>query len=434
MKDNNKQTNANGIIKYANIQYGTAKRFEEPVLAPLQNEDITKYIDGKATKVRVCPQFLQGVSPAFGFDPYENSEVSEDCLYLSIIKPKKSFEEDYLPVMVWIHGGGYIEGGGAAKGFEVDKMAMEQDIMIVQVNYRLGVFGFLGGYNNIPTNLGLLDVLTALNWIQKHIKLFGGNPNQVTLFGQSAGADLIAHLLLIDGSEKLFSRVILQSPPLGLRKNKDALTEKMIEVGKKSNMTDSPEKILDIQKEMIESVRSMGLQAGMPFGVQYGNGLLPAFEDVELRWKQRAKYFELMIGYNKDETAFFIPFIKEFKKYIDIPIIGKLIKKLIVFVTTKQVYSKEIHNFYKNYKKGNSKIRLYRLDFGSKTNGYGAAHTIDLPLLFYSDKIWGQSPLLKDIPKSEVKEVSKMIQTIWCDFAKYGVNFEYKKSPCFKIV
>jgi carboxylesterase type B len=136
-----------------------------------------------------------------------NDNESEDCLYVNVYGP--ALETDYLPVMVFIHGGGFVDG--ASYGFQPD-LFINHEVMLVTINYRLGAFGFLSTQDEIiPGNNGLKDQQLALQWIQDNIYLFGGDPGKVTIFGQSAGSASCAYQLLNQKSVDLFQGAILES-------------------------------------------------------------------------------------------------------------------------------------------------------------------------------------------------------------------------------
>ena len=114
-------------------------------------------------------------------------------------------------VMVWIHGGTFISGTSFERGFDASIIALH-DIVVVTLNYRLGAFGFLLGTDEQhPGNLGQYDVILALQWVQKNIHHFGGDANQVTIFGESAGSMAVSGLILSPLTKGLFHRAILQS-------------------------------------------------------------------------------------------------------------------------------------------------------------------------------------------------------------------------------
>ncbi|XP_066292863.1 pyrethroid hydrolase Ces2e-like [Branchiostoma lanceolatum] len=159
-----------------------------------------------------CPQnlvFLNGIDLDFPMEFGENMTMSEDCLTVNVFTPTVA-EDAALPVLLWIHGGTLISGMGSPPGWEA--LAAHQDVVVVSINYRLGVLGFLStGDENMPGNYGLLDQVRAMEWVKENIRNFGGDPERVTLFGQSAGGVSISYHLLSPLSKGLFQRAISQS-------------------------------------------------------------------------------------------------------------------------------------------------------------------------------------------------------------------------------
>ncbi|XP_061678945.1 cocaine esterase [Syngnathoides biaculeatus] len=155
-------------------------------------------------------QVLLDVLKALGGTAEEIPDVSEDCLYLNIYTPANRAHDAKLPVMVWIHGGGFTMG--SASMYEGSALAAYQDVVVVLIQYRLGVLGFLStGNEHVPGNFGLLDQVEALRWIQKHIANFGGDPALVTIFGESAGGVSVSLLILSPLSDGLIHRAIAES-------------------------------------------------------------------------------------------------------------------------------------------------------------------------------------------------------------------------------
>ncbi|XP_068459415.1 cocaine esterase [Clinocottus analis] len=137
-------------------------------------------------------------------------EISEDCLYLNIYTPAKKAVSAKLPVMVWIHGGGFDMG--AASRYDGSALAVYQDVVVVLIQYRVGLLGFLStGDKHVSGNFGMLDQVQALRWIQQHIHNFEGNPDLVTIFGESAGGVSVSLLLLSPLSNGLFHHAIAES-------------------------------------------------------------------------------------------------------------------------------------------------------------------------------------------------------------------------------
>ncbi|XP_036604067.1 pyrethroid hydrolase Ces2e-like isoform X2 [Trichosurus vulpecula] len=136
--------------------------------------------------------------------------ISEDCLYLNIYVPVHTKEGARLPVMVWIHGGALVFGG--ASMIDVSLLSASQNVVVVAIQYRLGVLGFFStGDEHAPGNWGYLDQVAALRWIQKNIAHFGGDPGRVTIFGESAGGMSVSSHVLSPMSKGLFHRAIMQS-------------------------------------------------------------------------------------------------------------------------------------------------------------------------------------------------------------------------------
>ncbi len=142
--------------------------------------------------------------------------LSEDCLYLNLWTAAKS-AKDRLPVMVWIHGGGFTRGSGTATAYDGENLA-RKGVVLVTINYRLGIFGFLAhpaltaeSEHHASGNYALLDQLAALEWVQKNIAAFGGDPNNVTIFGESAGSWAVNGLMASPLAKGLFHRAIGES-------------------------------------------------------------------------------------------------------------------------------------------------------------------------------------------------------------------------------
>lgn len=131
----------------------------------------------------------------------------EDCLNLNVWTPDPAGQ---LPVMVWLHGGAFANGSGSVPGYDGGRFARD-GIVCVTLNYRLGADGFLHLGAGDAANLGLLDQIAALQWVRDNIRAFGGDPDQVTLFGESAGAMSIGALLAMRTAAGLFRRAVLQS-------------------------------------------------------------------------------------------------------------------------------------------------------------------------------------------------------------------------------
>ncbi|KAF2663546.1 alpha/beta-hydrolase [Microthyrium microscopicum] len=189
-----------------------------PLWEDTSTEFVIKYLSGGYANETSAARSKRQAPPL-------HSRETEDCLFLDIAVPKPVFEnagnDDGVPVLVWIFGGGYIGGdkSGSTSGSPAGMLKRaDNGIIYVAINYRLGAFGWLGGetYENsdgVP-NLGFYDQRFALQWVQDHIAEFGGDPDRVTVMGESSGASGILHQITAFGgdADTLFSQAIVQSP------------------------------------------------------------------------------------------------------------------------------------------------------------------------------------------------------------------------------
>ncbi|MBJ7443080.1 MAG: carboxylesterase/lipase family protein [Sphingobium sp.] len=197
---------SDGARRWLGIPYADAARFAAPVPA-------ASWVDVRDASVAgpQCPQmFGNAAKRARLAEP----DFSEQCLTLNIYAPDDLGEGERLPVYVWIHGGAFVAGSG--NGYDGSVLAREGRIIVVTINYRVGVLGFVNfaaalETSDIPSNLGLRDQIAALTWVQTNIAAFGGDPGCVTIGGQSAGSMSVSLLLHAHAARPLFQQAIMQS-------------------------------------------------------------------------------------------------------------------------------------------------------------------------------------------------------------------------------
>ena len=171
---------------------------------PWQELDASKF--GPAS-LQARPQTTEGVfSGTFGAGELP---IEEDCLYLNVWTPAEPDES--LPVMVWIHGGAFVIGTGASPMYDGRELATRGRVVVVTLNYRLGISGFLYLPELGSANFGTQDQIAALRFVQQEIAAFGGDPDNVTVFGESAGGKSVETLLAAPGARGLFNKAIVQS-------------------------------------------------------------------------------------------------------------------------------------------------------------------------------------------------------------------------------
>ncbi|KAK3101080.1 hypothetical protein FSP39_000808 [Pinctada imbricata] len=165
-------------------------------------------LSGLYDATKFGPSCMQNITIANMYE-HGHLKVSEDCLHLNVYVPH-DLNTILRPVMVWIHGGGWYLGQGTT--FDGSALATVGDVIVITINYRLGFFGFMTTLNDqFPGNYGLYDCLEAIRWTKNHIASFGGDPNKITLFGQSAGAFNVMYLATSPLSKGLFQHAILES-------------------------------------------------------------------------------------------------------------------------------------------------------------------------------------------------------------------------------
>jgi para-nitrobenzyl esterase len=189
-------------------------RAPQPLQTRLKERDATRFAAACMQTMRIL-DWYRYMAETFGSSPdyYEDLEVSEDCLYLNLWTPTLNTDAQ-LPVMVWIHGGSNKSGWAYENNYRGHVLA-PQGVVVVTVAYRQGAFGFLSHPDlegaDAVANFGLWDLIAALQWVQDNIQQFGGDPDRVTLFGESAGGENILALMMAEPARNLFHRGILQS-------------------------------------------------------------------------------------------------------------------------------------------------------------------------------------------------------------------------------
>ena len=203
-------TEEHGVASWLGIPYAKPPVGERRFKAP-------EYVDA-SDRVFEARYYGKGAFGSLGYPDCIQKLVSEDCLYLNIwVNADDKTEKK--PVMVWIHGGAYVTGSGSEISYSGANLVQKQsDIVMVNINYRLNMYGFMdfssvpGGENfkTAPCN-GLLDQAMALRWVHENIAAFGGDPDNVTIFGQSAGGGSVSILPVMKEANRYFQKVIAQS-------------------------------------------------------------------------------------------------------------------------------------------------------------------------------------------------------------------------------
>ncbi|MGO3057375.1 carboxylesterase family protein [Halomonas sp. AOP43-A1-21] len=403
-----------GVIRATGIRYARAERF----CAPEDEPPATMPIQATQWSPALPQNSIPELDEALGITPQE-AAYCEGELHLSVTIPDSPATAP-RPVMVWIHGGSYVFGAADLAVYDVRPLALEQDVIVVAVNYRLGLLGFLGGYANRPANLGLLDLISALRWVNTNIAAMGGDPNNVTLFGHSAGGDAAAHLMIAEGIDGLFQRAIIQSAPLGISRNRAKMHGKMSR--KAADVKDDTplEEVLCAQEQVVKAAQGFGLRSAMPFGTQYGHYPLPIEAEVDAAWRRAAPKFDIFIGYTLEETALFLVMSRNLSRLRQFPLIGERATRAMVAATTRKIYKRDALMFARRHAKAGGNAYVYRLDWGKGHYPFGASHTIELPLLLGEPASWQYADIVKDVEQTDLLEHGQRLRELWADFARNG--------------
>lgn len=402
------------VIRALGLRYAAAPRFGHSEPVPATDELIDATERGPA-----CPQLPSRLAFIVG-SPMAGLTQDEDCLVLDVVAPVAGGPGK--PVMVFFHGGAYVTGSGQAPAYDMSAMAAENGVVAVTVNYRLGIFGYLAIDGVSPANLGLLDQIAALRWVRENIGGVGGNPDDVTIFGQSAGADSVSYLMIADGVEGLFQRAILQSAPLGVQRGREAMSRAMgaaalDALGAHPEVADIAD-LLRAQTIAAEAAAPFGTRAQMSFGPQTGHYPLPAEAEVEGRRREVARRIPVLIGTTADDAGPFVMLNRRLAPVLGAPVIGSTVRRALSVVATNRLFALPATAFATQHRRGGGHATTYVFDWKPKDSPFGACHCIELPFLMGTFDDWSDAPMLGSDSRRALTELGPPMRRLWCDFAK----------------
>ena len=363
----------------------------------------------------------------FGGDPetFDIPEFSEDCLYLNLWRPKGL--KDNLPVIVYIHGGSNKAGWSYEPNYHGHNIA-NKGFILISIPYRLGVFGFFSHPDIESPNLALYDQILALEWIQKYVSLFGGDPSNVTLVGESAGAGGISHLIASPLSKNLFHKAVHQSGGSSftyptsvsdVRKLANSFANSFEDPSLKNLKNISAEEILEVSEEVY---------AGHYFNyVDDGISMIGNLSDTFK--SQNVENVDLLIGSNNDEWSLYFDGNVNIGLWLDeettpekkIKLLQLLenikdpVRKMDLLITAKNFVCPSLFMAEELRKKG-GKTWVYqfnRVRDNELAKKYGAFHGAELPYVFNTHDEW--------LPTNETDiKLTREIQSYWLSFAKTG--------------
>jgi para-nitrobenzyl esterase len=436
--------NENGIAVFRGVPYAAPPvgdlRFQPPQPLPPWHgvRDATK--DGP-----IPPQGRSRLAHIMG--DFERAQ-SEDCLTLNIWTPAPDSKK--RPVMVWIHGGAFASGAGSLPWYSGESFAANGDIVAVSINYRLGALGFLCLPGLSDGNLGLLDQIAALRFVHDNIAVFGGDPDNVTVVGQSAGASSIAILMTMPHARGLFRRAILQSTPFGRmsrtledahrigRRLLEVLGIKPEEAGKLKSLPFT--QFVTAQGEVARLEKKFA-DAQAPFWPVIDGKIFPGDAARALEAGAGAQ-IDTMVGTTREEMAAFYCIDQEVAKadagaveavfatmfkgghrpYYDeisrtratgtnAALLGDLMSDAMFRLGSLRMAESRADQGHPAY--------VYQFDWQSPA-GFEACHCIEIPFVFDNFPNWTDTPMLQGARPAEIKGLAEAIHGAWIAFVRSG--------------
>jgi para-nitrobenzyl esterase len=391
------------------------------------------------------------VAPQIKRTVKEKELQSEDCLYLNVWSPAADGKK--RPVMFWIHGGGFVSGSGSLPMYDGAELAKKGDVVVVTINYRLGPLGFLyfkdiKGGKDFESNLGIRDQVAALKWVKENIAAFGGDPETVTIFGESAGGISVETLMCTPSAKGLFKRAIAESGPpeaLWTPQVATSITKRYLKI------VGVPEDSLFMLKRLPADTLESALKKLMKAFIKETD-LLKVFcptidgdfipHDLLSTIKAgQCSGVDLLIGTNKNEANLFA-----LKKLNMAPVTAEQLAPYVAHIPADK--RQLLFSTYPDYPSRDGILDLitdgifripciqlaglqcehastymYRFDWCSKplrTIGLKACHGLELPFVFGTFHTSLAKKVLLFANKRRIHSLSNQIQTAWLNFARTG--------------
>ena len=454
------------VISWVDIPYAMPPIGELRWKAPRQPDISLKNNLIEPQNDNFCVQEPSGLGGSEGDNYFSGTE---DCLYLDIKAPSKNHDE-LLPVMFWIHGGGNTTG--LKDIYDFSSMVKNHNVIVITINYRLGPFGFFSHPSiqdlqsdiDKTSNFGTLDIIEALKWVKQNISLFGGDPNNVTIFGESAGGHNVLSLLVSIQAKGLFHKAISQSGYTTSYPKRDAYKPFKDSSTSKHSSWNIVKKIIedrkltikqtDANKEKIRNIlKNMSAEDFFKYYAQrpsYENLPLLTADGIvipEIGLKSALSKNELInqvptiAGSNRDEVKLWLASAKYFVD-LDYSFLGSIFGVPKVKLNDKKAFN--LFNSYRSRawkirgvdeplrslnKAGNDQLYAYRYDWDDHRRFIiadfreliGAAHATEIPLLTGNNKLVGDYGFLIYPRGLSKKFTSKNMMQFWTNFAKTGV-------------
>jgi len=457
----------NNVINWNDIPYAKPPIGDLRWKAPRKIEQNSNKILSKDNNF--C---IQRTSSLGGSSQFSDELISgsEDCLYLDIYAPSKKSEQ-LLPVMFWIHGGGNTSG--LKDLYDFTKLVKKHNVIVVTINYRLGPLGWfthpaiqdLQDGIDKASNFGTLDIISALEWVNNNINLFGGDSKNITIFGESAGGHNVLSLLVSKKAKGLFHKAISMSGYTESISLEDAYKQKYKSPTSNYSSWNVVNKIINLESDENkkdnynnEELRKLLYSlSGKEFYKYYADretyeelplltndGLVIPLIGLKeaLSKKEHVNNVPTIAGSNRDEVKIWLAF-SEYFVTVDYSPTSSLFN--LPKATLKNEDAYEAFNYYRSTawkvrgvneplnslaKSGNSQLYSYRFDWDDHRKFiladfktlFGAGHALEIPLLTGSTKLVGGPPVSNFMYPKGISHfyTSRNMMKFWSNFAKYG--------------
>ncbi len=409
-----------GVRIFRGLVYARYERFAPPVAADVPDPDREIQAFDYGT---LCPQVSSRLDSLLG--KIKGLRIAEGELCLSIYTPED--ESVAHPVMLWIHGGSFLSGGSEDPRYGAERLVHTGGVVVVKVSYRLGAEGWLYWPQAANRNLGLKDLHCALGWVRRNIRFFGGDPANVTLFSQSAGAHAAASLIAtssdaeytgyaaLTGSDDcdnsagapLFRRAILQSAPLGITitpSEAEKVREAFLKALGKSVFEASMSEILSAQ-EKVQHMRS-----SLTF--------MPVLEDNMLCPSSCRGLQIFATCAAQDASPYALPpFDKLFSRW---PSFERMVSSPVVRLLTHKIFMDGMNTYVSRLNGLGVQARSHIIHWCPPGSVMGACHCIELPFILGDYDDWKDARMLQGMTRSEYDRISAGLLTAWTSFARDG--------------
>ncbi len=392
-----------GIVKFHGIPYAKPPVGDLRFRLPQPPEPWEGELDA-TRRGSVCPQYTSDLDKPMGPVTLPRDE---NCLTLAVSTPDL---DGCLPVAVWLHGGANCYCGGDLPWYDGASLARSENVVEVNINFRLGPFGFLCVKGVQEENLCIEDQMLALRWVRENIRSFGGDPDRVTLFGQSAGGNAIAHILSREDSEGLFRQIVLQSASLGRGNHLRAdafevgsavLRDLGIDEGAPDVLRQLQEKTVDELLRAAEDIPAelKAKHQGMCFKPVMDAWHTPEQTALRAASMAAARKIRVMTGFTREETH-------AFSTARDPEALNNLrIGQYLRYDIPGQLFARKAAEL-------GCEVWKYEFDWSAPESIYDACHCLELPFLFGNFDAW-DAPFLAGGKPEEMDKLKDTLQAAW---------------------